>query len=82
MTTFTNERLAQEIEILFVRPMPPKDFFGILLNVSHDANNLKPIDLSPFHRVSGAQDEPEMHQQSVSILFIALPPFTIKIFEG
>jgi len=46
MTTFTDERLAQEKEVLFVGPMPSKDFLSILLNVNHDTD--KPIDLSPF----------------------------------
>jgi hypothetical protein len=65
-----NERLAQEMEMLFVGPMPPKDFLKILLNVDHDTD--KPIDLSPFQKVSGAQDEPEMHQQFVSSLFYCI----------
>jgi len=65
-----NERLAQEMEMLFVGPMPPKDFLKILLDVNTD----NPIDLSPFQKVSGAQDEPEMHQQFVSILFYRITP--------
>ena len=55
------------MEMLFVGPMLPKDFLKILLNVDHNSD--KPIDLSPFQKVSGAQNEPEMHQQFVSILF-------------
>jgi len=73
-----NERLAQEMEMLFVGPMPPKDFLKILLNVDHDTD--KPIDLGPFQKVSGAQDEPEMHQQFVSILFYCF--ISIHDFSG
>ena len=62
-----NERLAEEMEMLFVGPMPPKDFLKILLSVDHDTD--KPIDLNPFQKVSGAGNESEMHQQFVGILF-------------
>ena len=64
--------------MLFVGPMPPKDFLKILLNVDHDTD--KPIDLGPFQKVSGAQDEPEMHQQFVSILFYCF--ISIHDFSG
>jgi len=47
--------------------MPPKDFLTILLDIDHDTD--KPIDPSPFEKVSGAQNEPEMHQSFVSIPF-------------
>ena len=62
-----NDRLAQEMEMLFVGPMPPKDFLKILLNVDHDTD--KPIDISPFQKISGAGKEAGMHEKFVSILF-------------
>ena len=73
-----NEKLAEEMEMSFVGPMPPKDFLKILLNVDHDTN--KPIDLCLFQKVSGAQNEPEMHQQFVSILLYCIT--SIHDFEG
>jgi len=80
MTTFTDERLAQEMEMLFVGPMPPKGFLSILLNVNHDTD--KPIDPSPLQGVSGAQDEPEMYQKFVSILFYCITSIHDRDFEG
>jgi len=73
-----NEKLAQEMEMLFVGPMPPKDFLMILLNVDHDTDKL--IDPTPFEKVSEAQNEPEMHQKFVSILFY--PVTSIHNFAG
>ena len=73
-----NEKLAREMEMSFVGPMPPKDFLTILLNVDHDTD--KPIDPSAFEKVSGAQNEPEMHQKFVSILFYFVTP--IHHFSG
>jgi len=55
------------MEMSFVGPMPPKDFLTMLLDIDHDTD--KPIDPSPFEKVSGAQNESEMHQKFVRILF-------------
>jgi hypothetical protein len=66
------------MEMSFVGPMPPKDFLMILLNVDHDTDKL--IDPTPFEKVSGAQNEPEMHQKFVSILFYSV--ISIHNFAG
>jgi hypothetical protein len=61
------------MEMLFVGPMPPKDFLKILLNVDHDTDN-PIIDLSPFQKFFGgsgrARNAPTICKHSILLHYL------------